>query len=222
MRTKQIMVIGLGQFGMALARSLVAHGADVLAIDRSRQKVDEASHFVSDARCLDATNEELLQQLAPARREICVCAIGDESRESSIIVTALLTQMGAPRIIARATDKTHARILNLIGAHEIINPESNVGERMALKLLHRGVLEMLPLGDDLVITELAAPDAFIGRTLHDLQLPKRYLITVVAIRRNRGGRGFLVLPTPGEPLETGDILVVVSPPSAAHELIARL
>jgi trk system potassium uptake protein TrkA len=91
-----------------------------------------------------------------------------------------------------------------------------------MRLMHQGVLEMLPLGDDLVITELAAPPSFVGRTLHELALPKRFLVTVVAVRRNRGGRGTLVLPTPLAPLEAGDILVVVSPPAAANDLLARL
>ena len=91
-----------------------------------------------------------------------------------------------------------------------------------MRLLHRGVLEMLPLGDDLVITELSAPASFVGRTLADLALPRRFQVTVVAIRRNRGGRGVLVMPSPNEPLEPGDILVIVSPPASATELIVRL
>ncbi|HMV69194.1 MAG TPA: TrkA family potassium uptake protein [Myxococcota bacterium] len=222
MHMPQILVVGLGQFGMALTRSLVAHGGEVLAIDRDEDKVAEAATFAAEAMCFDAADEAELQAVAPARRDYCVCAIGDESRESSIIVTALLRQMGAPRVIARSTDALHERILTLVGAHEIINPERAIGERMAMRLLHRGVLEMLPLGDDLVITELSAPASFVGRTLADLALPRRFQVTVVAIRRNRGGRGVLVMPSPNEPLEPGDILVIVSPPASATELIVRL
>ena len=111
-----------------------------------------------------------------------------------------------------AYDKAVARLL----------ASPHFGERMAMRLLHRGVLEMLPLGDDLVITELTAPASFIGRSLHELQLPRRFQVTVVAVRRNRGGRGALILPAPNEPLEEGDILVVVSPPASATDLLARL
>jgi trk system potassium uptake protein TrkA len=222
MHTPQILVIGLGQFGMALTRSLVAHGAEVLAVDRKEERVAEAASFAAEAMCFDAADEAELLRVAPSRRDHCVCAIGDESRESSIIVTALLRKVGAPRVIARATDALHERILTLVGAHEIINPERAIGERMAMRLLHRGVLEMLPLGDDLVITELTAPASFVGRSLNDLQLPRRFQVTVVAVRRNRAGRGVLVLPAPNEPLEEGDILVVVSPPASATDLLARL
>jgi trk system potassium uptake protein TrkA len=222
MQAPQIMIIGLGQFGMALTRSLMAHGGEVLAIDRNPGRVEEAAAFAAQAMCFDAADEAELQRVAPARRDYCVCAIGDESRESSIIVTALLRQMGAPRVIARATDSVHERILTLVGAHEIINPERNIGERMAIRLMHRGALEMLPLGDDLVITELNAPPAFVGRTLTELQLPRRFQVTVVAIRRAKAGHGILVLPSPNEPLEAGDILVVVSPPASATELLSRL
>ena len=221
-QTPQILVIGLGQFGMALTRSLVAHGAEVLAVDRKEERVEEAASFAAEAMCFDAADEVELQRVAPARRDYCVCAIGDEARESSIIVTALLRKVGAPRVISRATDPLHERILTLVGAHEIINPERAIGERMAMRLLHRGVLEMLPLGDDLVITELTAPASFIGRSLHELQLPRRFQVTVVAVHRNRGGRGALILPAPNEPLEEGDILVVVSPPASATDLLARL
>lgn len=222
MQAPQILIVGLGQFGMALTRSLVAHGGEVLAIDRNPLRVEEAATFAAQALCLDAADEVELQRIAPARRDYCVCAIGDESRESSIIVTALLRQMGAPRVIARATDAVHERILTLVGAHEIINPDRAAGERMAMRLLHRGVLEMLPLGEDLVITELSTPTSFVGRTLTDLSLPKRFQVTVVAIRRNKGGRGVLILPSPHDPLEAGDILVIVSPPSSATDLLARL
>jgi hypothetical protein len=110
MQAPQIMIIGLGQFGMALTRSLMAHGGEVLAIDRNPSRVEEAAAFAAQAMCFDAADEAELQRVAPARRDYCVCAIGDESRESSIIVTALLRQLGAPRVIARATDSVHERI----------------------------------------------------------------------------------------------------------------
>ena len=129
MDTKQALIIGLGQFGMALARTLSERGVDVLAVDLDRQQVQLASSFVAQAACFDARDEESLKRAGPERRDLCVCAMGNESRESSIIVTALLRQMGARRIVARAIDELTGRILAMVGAHQIVNPERAFGEQ---------------------------------------------------------------------------------------------
>lgn len=219
---RQAMVIGLGQFGMAMARSLAEHGVEVLAVDRRQDRVQAVSAFVADAQRLDATDEAALNRAAPGRRDVCVVAIGDEGKEGSILVTALLRQMGARRIVARATDALHERILLLVGAHEVVNPERAFGERLATRLAHAGILEELPLGDDLVITELSVPAVFIGRSLTDLELRRRFGVTVIAVRRVEEGHGRVLLPEPRQPLRDGDVLVVVGEPDAAARIVEGL
>jgi trk system potassium uptake protein len=219
-KTRQAIVIGLGQFGMAVARALAERRVEVLAVDRREERVREAAAFVTNAVVFDATDADALAQTSPGRREVSVCAIGDEAREASIICTALLRQMGSPRVIARASNELHARILSLVGAHEVVNPEREFGERFANRIIYTEIVGELPLGEDLVITELKPPESFIGYTLSDLQLPKRYGITVVAMRRP--GRPSAVSPDPNEALEREDILVVVSHRSAIAQLIERV
>lgn len=216
---KQAMVIGLGQFGMALAQSLAERNVEVMVVDARREPIDLASGFAASALQFDATDEEALRQTSPERRDLCVCAIGDESREGSIMCTALLRQLGARHILARATDTVHERILRLVGAHEVVNPERAFGERLATKLLYTAVLDEVPLGGDLVLTELRPPAAFVGRTLTELALPRRHEINVVAIRRE--GEKFVATPSPQEPLKETDILIVVSPPHAVAKLLGR-
>lgn len=211
----QIIVIGLGQFGMALARALARQGAEVVAVDHRADRVQLAAAFATEAIAMDAMNEGELARLRPAQRDLAVCAIGDEHREASILVTALLRQAGAPRIVARATDDLHERILTLVGAHEVVNPERIFGERLAAKLSHRGVIDLVPLGDNLVITEVHAPFLARGRTLAELQLPKRHQLTVLAIRRGAEGQGKVVLPSADLTVLAGDVLVVVGTPMAA-------
>ena len=108
---KQIMIIGLGQFGMALAQALAERGVEVLAVDLSQEKVDLASEFVTRAVALDATDENDLAKLQPAERDSVICAMGASSKESAIICTALLRQLGCKHIVARASSATYRRIL---------------------------------------------------------------------------------------------------------------
>ena len=213
----QALIIGLGQFGMSLARTLTNLGVEVLAVDIDEELVQDAAAFVSEAACFDATDEESLARADPVRRDLCVCAIGNEAREASIIVTALLRQMGARRIIARAGDDLIERILRLVGAHEIVNPERAFGERLASRLLYQGIVEELPLGSDLMITEVHPPPALIGRSLAQLRLPERFAVNVVALRPVGGGA--TIQPDPNRPLAGDDILVVVSRPEAIRRLL---
>lgn len=215
----QAIVVGLGQFGMSVARTLAERGVEVLAVDIQEDRVRVAASFVAEAACFDATDADALARTSPDRREVCVCAIGDEAKEASIICTALLRQMGAKRIIARSNDDIHARILKLVGAHQVVNPEQEFGERFASQILHESILGELPLGEDLLITEFQPPAAFVGHTLADLQLPRRFGITAVAIRRAR--RSVVVLPNPQEPLEADDVLVVVAKEGAVATLMER-
>ena len=216
---KQVIVIGLGQFGMALARALASRKVEVLAIDRNEARVRTAAGFVEEALGFDATDSDALSRIAPERRDVCVCAIGDESKESSIIVTALLRQIGAPRVVARANDEVHARILRLVGAHEVVNPEREYGERLANHMVYRDVLGELPFGDDLLITELRAPESSWSKSLQDLALPRRFGLQVVAIRRE--GQRTVSLPDPDETLAEGDVLVVVSREGAVQRLLEQ-
>ena len=153
-------------------------------------------------------DEVALARTLPERRDLCVCAIGDESRESSIIVTALLRQLGAKRLVARATNALHERILRLIGAHEVVNPEAAFGERFANHLLHPLVVDEIQLGNDLVLTELRPPTSCVGRSLADLAFPRRFGLTVVAIRH--GEDGTVEMPDPKRALAADDLLVVVA------------
>jgi trk system potassium uptake protein TrkA len=148
-----------------------------------------------------------------------VCAIGDDAKEASIICTALLRQMGAKRIIARANDDLHARILTLVGAHQVVNPEQQFGARFASQILHESILGELPLGEDLLITEFQPPPAFIGHTLADLQLPRRYGVTVVAVRNAQ--QGAVMLPDPHALLRAHDVLIVVSKEGAVSAMMER-
>lgn len=214
--SQQVLIIGLGQFGMSLARTLSEKGAEVLAVDRSKNLVEEASAFVTEVIMVDATDESELARLEPARRDCCVCAIGDDSKEASIICTALLRQMGAPWVIGRANNAMHRRILQLVGAHLVVNPEEEFGRRFANRLVNRHVISDMPLGEDLHLTELSIHPSMVGKSLIELALPKRFGIMVVAIRRGTPSK--VLQPDPKEPLVADDRLIIVSSETAIPKL----
>ncbi|MDT8446807.1 MAG: TrkA family potassium uptake protein [bacterium] len=213
---QQILIIGLGHFGMSLASTLSEKGAEVLAIDTNRNLVEEASAFVAEALVVDGTDEAELARLEPAKRDSAVCAIGDDSKEASIICTALLRQMGAPVVIARANDKMHQRILKLVGAHQIINPEREFGKRFANRLLYKDVVVDTNLGEDLNLTEIRVQPAMIGKNLIELSLPKHFGIMVVGIRRGIPPK--ILHPSPIDPLQENDHLIIVSNEAAIPKL----
>lgn len=214
---RQALVVGLGQFGMAVARALVARDVEVLAVDVSPERVRAAASFATDAACFNATEEAPLARTSPERRDVCLCAIGDEAKEASIICTALLKQMGARRVIARSNDDLHARILTLVGADHVVNPEREFGDRFANQMLHSSIRGELLLGEGVLITEVSAPAAFVGHALGELQLPRRFGITVVAIRK--GTSGAVVMPSADFQVETGDVLVVVAKDRAVAQMM---
>lgn len=213
---RQAIIIGLGQFGMSVARALSERGVEVLAIDNREERVRAAAAFVAEAVCFDATDSEALARTSPENRDFCICAIGDEAREASIICSALLRQIGARRVIARANDDLHARILSLVGAHVVINPEREFGERFATQLVHENIRGEMDLGEGIRITEFEIPESFAGQSLGQLQLPRRFGVTVVAVRHT--GAGAITLPDPTARLSRGDVLVVVS----AHSAVSRM
>ena len=205
---------------MALARSLADNGGEVIVVDTNPQHITEIAPHVADAVIMDAMDADALAGLAPDKRDTCVCAIGDENREASIIVTALLKQLGAPMIVARATDALHARILSLVGANEVINPERSYGEGMAARLAWLHVRSAVPIGEQLVMIELEAPPSFVGRTLNELALARRFSVSVPALRRRNGF--FEPSPDPNAPLVEGDVLMMMGESVALRRLTEQV
>lgn len=211
--TKQIMIIGLGQFGMALAQTLSERGVEVMAVDISQEKVDIVAGFVAHATAVDVTDENALAQLLPQERDSVICAMGNSAKESAIICTALLRQLGCKHIVSRASNATYRRILFMVGAHEVIIPEQDFGRRFATHLLYRNMIADYS-ASELNLTEIKLPQFMVGKTLVKLSLAKKYGIIVAAVRRN----GVLNRPDPETPLEENDMLLIVSDENAIDKL----
>lgn len=198
---EQILIIGLGQFGMSLARTLSDKGFQVIAVDIDQKLVNEASNFATDAICLNAIDELSLSKLSPKDRDLIICSIG--AREPSILTVALLKQMGCDNIIARASETIHARILKAIGAKQVINPEYEYGKKFANKILFKSIFYEDASGE-IELLEIPVQQFMVGKSLVELHLPDRYKIVVSGIIKDNK----LNIPTPHEKLQEGDRLLV--------------
>ncbi|HVI01838.1 MAG TPA: TrkA family potassium uptake protein [Enhygromyxa sp.] len=211
-------VIGLGQFGRSVALNLVQQGEAVLAIDMDPQRAQLVEAEVDAVVVADATSEAALAELGLERMSCVVVAMGVRARDTSIMVTALLRQRAVRRIVARATNELHERVLRAVGAHEIVNPEYEMGARLANHLANPHVLDQFSLDREHVVAEVEAPETFVGRKLSDLGLRERSKVAVVLIRR----RG-VVISTIDENqcVESGDVLVVLGTPLAVRQFAAH-
>lgn len=222
---RRIAVIGLGRFGMALSRELASSGAQVLAIDRSANLVNELKDDVDVAVRLDSTDETALASQEIARFDVCVVAIG-ENFEAALLTAVILGRLNVPRVICRAQTEFHAEIFRQIGAHEVIQPETQSGGDLARKLANPHLEDFISLADGFTLIELRAPKEFHGQTLLTLGLRTTYHVNLVAIKRpvptgdseEQAEREIVSVPNPDNVIQPNDILVVVG----SDDALARL
>ncbi len=179
----QFAVIGLGRFGISLARSLFENGMDVLAIDTDHDAVNRAGDFTTHAVCADAADEHVLAQLGIGNFDAVIVCIGGDNTEASIFVTLLCKQLGAKYIISKAVSATHKRVLEKIGADLVIFPEEYMGQKVSEMLTNPTMLEVLELTDNYRLVEIKTPAAWQNKTLAELDLRGRYGVSILIIKR---------------------------------------
>lgn len=200
---KTVLVIGLGRFGSALGTELVKLGVEVLGVDRDQSLVDEWSSQITHVRVADTTSHTALTQLGVVDFDAAVVAIGSDI-EASVLTTAALVDMGLTNIWAKAITTEHGRILERVGAHHVVFPEKQMGERVA-HVVTGQVVDYFELDDGFVLAELEAPEGLVGLRLADSDLRDRFRVTVVCIKPNGGSFTYATADTV---IGQGDFLVV--------------
>ncbi len=178
---RRFAVIGLGRFGFYLVKTLFEKGNDVIAIDSKREVVQEIKDFCSQAVVANATDKDSLVSLGVPEVDVAIVAIGSPM-EASILATLYLKEMGVKRIVVKAMTNDHAKILERIGATDVVFAEREMAVKVANSLTSRNVIEFLPLAPDYSIMEIAPPTEFIGKTLAEIDLRKRYRVQVIAVK----------------------------------------
>lgn len=214
MAGEQVMVIGLGRFGTALARELERLGNQVLAIDRSEEAVNDVAPFVTHALQLDASDEDALRAAGAAEFRSAIVAISSQT-EASIFATMALKRLGVQHVIAKAGTALHGEILARIGADRVVFPERETGERLAHTFGVPNVIDYLDVGPHFGIEKIRPPKGFIGRTLGELDLKGRHGLTPIALRR---GRSVLINPAREEQVREGDELILIGRDDGLEQL----
>ncbi len=215
-RNETVIVVGLGRFGTALARELFREGHEVMGIDTSDDLVQRCSEFLTFAEVCDATNPDTLNQLGVGHSNHAVVAIGD-SLQASILTTANLSELGVGDIWAKALDEQHGRILERVGAHNIVFPEGDAGRRAAHRISSK-VAEYVELDDGFVLAELTVPRRYAGSTVQDCGMRETHGVSVVC-HKPLGG-SFEV--TTGNTVLGEEDLIVVAGPQESIERFAHL
>ncbi|MHC1785957.1 MAG: TrkA family potassium uptake protein [Christensenellales bacterium] len=179
---KQFVVFGIGRFGSALCRALSEMGHEVLAVDSNEEHIRAISPYVMQALQLNATDEEAMHSLGVRNFDAAVVSIGDNLRDS-IMVTLMCKEMGAKYLLAKATDELHAKMLKKMGADRVVFPERDMGIRVAKTLVSPRVLDLISLTGDYTMADITAPGEWVGHTIQEIDIRKRYNVSVLVIHR---------------------------------------
>ncbi|MBK5286008.1 MAG: TrkA family potassium uptake protein [Bacteroidia bacterium] len=182
MADNRFAVIGLGQFGNAIARQLSQRGAEVIAIDIDEEAVEDIKDDVAYAVTLDATDVKALRSQNIQEMDAVVVSIGDNF-EALLLCTVLLKELNVKRVIARANDQQQRMILEKLGLKEILSPENEVGSAVAERLLNPNIISTLMLPDDYEIVEIKTPPAIANRTIDDVGLRTKYNLNLITVKR---------------------------------------
>ena len=202
---KSYAVFGLGRYGIAVATELVNNGADVLAVDIDEDIVNSAVADIPFCRCADITDPEVIKQLGISNVDVVVIAMAN-NLEASVMSVILCKEAGVKMVIAKCADEMQGKILCKVGADKVVYPENESGVRLAKNLLSAGMVDLIDLSEDISVIEIPVREKWVGKTLIELDLRKKYAINIIAIRN---GEDILVNIDPNVQLSSEMQLVVI-------------
>jgi trk system potassium uptake protein TrkA len=212
---KRFVVIGLGRFGRKLAIALAMSGAEVIAIDREREIIEDIRDQVSHAVRLDSTDADAMMAQGVNKADVAIVGMGERGRafESAILTVVNLKQMGVPQIYARAENLTAGQVFSAVGATDVIYPEIETAQRWAYRLIAPHIEEKIDFAPGYSLARVKAPAGFEGKTVMDLQLRQRYNVNLVAIKRSEENvkddeERVINVPMPETVVYADDILMI--------------
>lgn len=178
---KSVLVIGMGRFGRHLAMKLQELGNDVMIVDRNPKLINEFASKFTDSHIGDCTNESVIRSLGVKQLDICFVSIGEDF-QSSLIITSLLKRAGAKCVIAKANQEIQADLLMQIGADEVVYPERDLAEKLAVRYNANNVLDFIQLTKDYSIYEIPIPHSWVGKTIVEVDVRRKFRVNIIAIK----------------------------------------
>lgn len=203
---KTYAVIGLGRYGVAVAKRLCDSGAEVLAVDIDETIVSSLAGEIPYCKCADITDPEAFEALGIGNMDVVIISMAN-SLEASVMAITLCKEAGVGTVIAKCGSEMHKKIFTRVGADRVVFPESESGTRLAKNLLSAGFVDMVEISDKVSIVEMNVPSVWVGKTLIDLHLRKNYGINIIAIKHK--GEVFTTV-SPEKPLEADMKLTVIA------------
>ena len=202
---KSYIVAGLGRFGSELARQLATHGCEVLAIDIHEDLVQQVADHVTHAVVADATDKAVLKALDAGSFDCAIVAIGGSLADSAL-ATMAFQELGIGKIVCKAHDETHKKLLQKLGAHQVMIPEKEQAARLARSLSSTNVLDYIELSAEFGIIELPAPASWVGKYIKELNVRAKMGVNVIAVENNKKTN---VAPGANYMIQEGDVLAVL-------------
>lgn len=202
---KQFVVIGCGRFGTAVSKKLVELGKEVMVVDLSEEIIQNISQTVTYAVQADATDENSIKSLGLSNFDVAIVTIG-ANIQASLLVTLMVKELGVKKVIAKAQNELHAKILYKIGADRVVFPEREMGIRVAKNLVSKNVLDFIELAPDYSVMEVVVLEEWIGKTLVEIDMRSKYGINVMAIKN---GDDINISLLGSYKIKENDILIVI-------------
>lgn len=215
-KRKRFVVVGLGNFGSSAAESLHAKGHDVAAVDTRSEVIDRIGPLVSRAAVGDARQRSVLERLGAGEADAAIVSTGDDLA-ASVLATLALRDLKVREIYVKVISQDHARIMEQLGVTETVFPERESAIRMTERIVTTEILDYIRIGPDFYLQEMAVPDDWVGRSLRELALPRRYRISILAVHDMLTG-AILPVPDPDAPLKESDTVLV----AGAQKVLRRL
>lgn len=204
--TKNFAVFGLGRYGMAVAKELVENAKEVVAVDINPKMVEEAAAYIPICKCADVTDAEVIERLGISNVDTVIICMAS-NLEASVMAITLCKEIGVKTVIVKCANETHQKILLRVGADKVVFPENESGIRLAKALSNSNFMDLISLSKDVSVVELDVKDEWVGKSLIELNLRKKYSFNVVAIVEERN---INVNINPEQPLTKEMKLVVIA------------
>lgn len=211
---KSVLIIGMGRFGYHLASKMKALGNDVMIVDRDADRINEMAEEFTDSHIGDCTNSAVIRSLGIDSMDLCFVSIGEDF-QSSLIITSLLKRFGAKLVVAKANQEIQAELLRQIGADEIVYPERDLAENLAVRYSANNVFDYVQLTPEYSIYEIPIPALWEGKTIMEVDVRRKHKINIIAVKAEE-----ILQPMPGADyvFRPGDHIVVIGQSSDVFKL----